>query len=180
MIYATTGHIGSGKDTAVEILGEFFEAEKLNISDLVRGLAGQRGVSIEREPLTRFTQEVQAEQGPEYFINMAIEQIKKMNTPVILVSGIRSPENVEVMRKAFPKDFILIAVEVTQENRFERIRKRASEKDDVSYTEFLQHDAEQERIFGISKAMKLADYHIDNNGSRDDLMAVLKKISYNI
>ncbi len=180
MIYATTGYIGSGKDTVIDILGEFFEAEKLNISDLVRQLAMQHGVSIEREPLTRFTERILAENGSDYFINRAVEQIRKMKAPVILVSGIRTPENVEVMKKAFPKEFILIALSVTQENRFERIRKRASDKDDVSYTEFMQHDAEQERIFGISKAMELADYHIDNNGSRYDLESVLKKISYNI
>lgn len=176
MILATTGQIGSGKDAVVDILGKLLNAPEINISDIVRKEATANGISLERDPLTNWTEEMFMKHGSDYFVDKAIEEIKKVDSPIVVVSGIRSPRNVEVMKNEFGDNFKLIAVNTDVQTRFERIKKRGSEKDHVTYEEFLGDNAEQERIFQIGVAMKMADYQVDNNGDLENLEMQLKQL----
>ena len=82
-------------------------------------------------------------------------------------------------------NFYLFAVDANSKIRFERIKKRESEKDNVTYDEFL--DAERKEMVSndpakqnLKKCIEIANYKFENNGSFKNLYKqidnALKKI----
>lgn len=76
---------------------------------------------------------------------------------------------------------MLLAVTADPQVRYQRITQRASEKDHVSWATFL----EQERLESenkdpnkqnISKCIEMADYHLNNDGTREELFEQIQKI----
>ena len=69
-------------------------------------------------------------------------------------------------------DFYLVNVVVSDDTaRLERALSRASARDPQTLSEMAEHDAREERIFGIDKAAALARTTMKNDGTLDDLQA---------
>ena len=78
------------------------------------------------------------------------------------------------------KGFYLFAVDADPKIRYERIKERKSEKDNISFEKFLE-DEKREMASSdpnkqnISACMKLADYTFLNNDGREILRAEVEK-----
>ena len=82
--------------------------------------------------------------------------------------------------------FYLLAVDALPEIRYQRIRLRSSETDNIDFPTFIQNE-ERERHSNdlnkqnLNKCIALADYFITNNTTKKDLYSqleiILKKIS---
>ncbi|MCX8125635.1 MAG: hypothetical protein N3E40_00625, partial [Dehalococcoidia bacterium] len=115
--------------------------------------------------------------GRGHFIRMAIDRILQKGWKLAGISGIRSPEDVSILRNILGQDFILIAVTVADPNtRYKRMLKRGEDRDHNSIEQFQKQDEAEESLFHISTAMAQADYTISNDSSIDALYSAIDTI----
>lgn len=161
---------GSGKDEVVKYLSRKYGVTLFSAGDLVREIAAQRGIEPTRENLDNITREYFQHFGEGYFLRTIAGIIRQKNLETAGISGIRSPQDIAILKQEFSGDFVLIHVSVSDPRmRYERIRKRASKRDEIDYADFLREDQISEELFKINEAINQADFSISNDGSLDEL-----------
>jgi dephospho-CoA kinase len=78
-------------------------------------------------------------------------------------------------------NFVLFAVDANQKLRFERIKIRASETDNIDFETFKSNELEEMNSDNpnnqnLKKCIELADFVFDNNASIEDLHKELDKV----
>ena len=119
--------------------------------------------------MTKLANELRAEHGPAYFMEQALS-VKSDNSSVVIES-VRTVGEVELLRR---NGGVLLAVDADQKVRFERITKRGSSLDDVTFEDFIRQEETEMKNDdpakqNISKVMQMADFVIDNVGSVSEL-----------
>jgi dephospho-CoA kinase len=85
-----------------------------------------------------------------------------------------------VLKDAFKNDFILIHVYITDpEVRYQRMQKRGSQRDNMTYIDFLKQDRVSEDLFRIHETIKMADFSISNDGTLEDMHRQIDKMVQN-
>ena len=170
MIIAAVGKNASGKDYFLEFISKEFGVPLLSMGDVVRELAEVEGLEKTRENLHKVSKKYMGQFGQDFFPKKLIEKIKALNTETVLVSGIRPPSDVEKFREAFGDDFFLVAIVVDSDRqRWERTVARGSERDKVTFEEFLALDAQEEVLFNTSKTMSMANYAFHRGDYPDEV-----------
>ncbi len=191
IVLGFTGTFAAGKDTAIAIIAKKLgdKAFEISTSDLVREETTRRGLSLERENLRFVSNDMRQKHGVGIFGKISVERINAQRAKkIVLVSGIRTTGEIEELRKAFGKDFHLIAVDAPIEIRYTRIKQRSRAGENVlSFEEFKQSEeremkgAEGAHSQNIAATMKMADYTLQNNGSTSQLekkiAVILKKFN---
>ena len=171
------GEIGSGKDEVLKYLREKYGVPYLSTGDIVRKMAGEQGVEGTRENLEAISRRCFQEMGSGCFVRMAGDEITRQSWKVAGISGVRTPDDVEYLRKTLGKDFILVRVDIKDPLvRFGRVRKRNEERDPLTYEAFQLQDKKEEETFNISKAVAMADCAVDNSGPLASLYAEIEAL----
>jgi dephospho-CoA kinase len=182
MIIGLAGSFGGGKGTVVDYLTtvrgfRHYSASKFITEEIVR-----RGLPVNRNSMIVVANELRAEHGPTYIIDMLYERAMVAGGDAI----IESLRAVAEVRRIKELGGFVIGVDADPKLRYERARTRGSEKDNVTYEEWLAQeqkeinpdDPTKQNIFG---ALDEADVVVQNNGTLEELHAeidnVLKKIS---
>ncbi len=169
-VIGVVGEIGSGKDEVLKYLRDRYGVPYLSTGDIVRKMAEQEGVEGTRENLEAISRRCFQDMGKGCFVRMAGEEIIRRGWKVAGISGVRTPDDVELLRKTFGEDFILVRVDIADPLvRFDRLRKRNEERDPLTYEAFQAQDREEEETFNISKAVAMADCTVDNSGPLEGL-----------
>ena len=179
------GYIGSGKDTVAQILEQQYGYTNYSYGDLVRAESVARGRTKDRADLQATRRECDATFGKEYFPDKIVEHIVADNAERAIISGIRNPEDALIPKKFFGQDMLLIFVDVSKKRRYERLKKRGSERDAQTYGAFVRQEKRELGIFDFVATEKLCDVAISNNqGVRtlekriDTLMRNIKSMQY--
>ena len=171
------GDIGSGKDEVLKYLRDRYGVPYLSTGDIVRRMAQEDGVEGTRENLEAISKRCFTEMGRGCFVRMAAQEIMKRGWVVAGISGVRSPDDVAVMKEMFGSGFILVRVDINDPKiRFERVRLRSERRDPLTWEAFQEQDKNEEQEFQISSAEALADYSIDNSGTLEDLHKQLDEL----
>ncbi len=169
-VIGVVGQNGSGKDEVLKYLNTHYSVPFLSTGDIVREIAAKEGVAPTRTNLQAISDRYFRQFGRGYFVKLVAEKIRQNNWQIAGVSGIRAPEDVQALKNAFEKDFILIHVFVSDSRvRYARMRRRAAERDPQEYEQFLRQDKAEEELFSIQEAVRLADYSLSNDGTLEDL-----------
>jgi len=105
-----------------------------------------------------------------------------------MFDSLRNPEEAEFLKNNV-KDFILIAVDSSQEIRFQRMIERNKPTDPKTWEEFLKVDNrdyfDENNIFGqrVRECMNIADFKIVNNDleeSKKEIEEIWEKIKKSI
>jgi len=96
-----------------------------------------------------------------------------------VLESIRTEGEVQALRAK--GDFILLAIDADVRDRYERIVKRGTGTDNVSFEEFkAQEDREMHSTDPTkqngARCIELADYKIENNGTLEELRAQVDKV----
>jgi len=162
MIIGITGTLGAGKGTIVEFLKQkgfihFSVTEYLN-NELIR-----RGLPLNRNNQVILANQLRQLNSPSYIVKQLYEKAKQEKNSVI--ESIRTPGEAESIKK---KGGILLAVDAEPKTRYSRIISRQSEKDNVSFDEFIEN--EKREMYSIdphhqnlSKCIQIADFILENN-----------------
>ena len=176
ILIGTTGMPGAGKDTVREVIQKL-GFQVIVMGDEVRSEAKRRGLDITPENLGRIMLEMRRVEGPAAIAKRCIQKIKSMDSPFILVDGIRSLHEVEEFRRIFP-DFKVLAVHASPKTRFKRLLRRGREDDPKSWEDFVKRDM-RELSVGLGDVIATADYMLVNEGTKgeleENLMRLLKR-----
>jgi len=169
-VVGVVGLNGSGKDAVLEYLKGRCGLEMVSLGDVARELAHLEGVKFTRDKLHEISQKYLDKYGKEFFIKVLLEEVKRKSLQKVGVTGIRTPTDVEALRKHFGSDFFLIHVAVENpELRFERLKQRGETRDPKSYEDFLAQEKSEKELFHLDEAIQEADATISNTGTWEDL-----------
>ncbi len=173
-----TGTIGSGKGALVEFLEKkgfkHFSARTFLTKELEK-----RGSEVNRPNMTAFADELRAKGGPGAMISLLVQEAKASGQNAI-VESIRALGEVETFREEAEHP-IFVAVDADTKIRYSRIVKRGSVMDGISYETFLADDAKEMNSTepwrgNIAGCIKLADFYIENNGTKEEFLEKVEKI----
>jgi len=177
MIIGLTGGMVSGKRTIAEhLIKKGFIALTFS-SDVLDIELKNRNITITRKSQQDLGNEIRKKEGAGGLAKKLIKRIEPNKNYVL--DGIRNPGEIAELRKQ--KDFILIAIDVPQEQRFKRIIARNMQRDPKTWDEFLiadKRDFDDGLPSGlqIKKCMEMADYTIINDCSLEEFEKRFEKI----
>lgn len=174
MIIGISGTLGAGKDTAAKYLEEK-GFQHISLSDLIRKQAKKRGITLGRDSLRNFGNQLKEEKGEDALARIAINQKKKEN---LAISSIRKPKEVDYL-KTF-SDFKLIFVDAHIKIRFQRLQERRREGEEFLTLDQFRKQEEFEMSGKSSQRLdyckEKADFFVDNSKELEHLLKQINSI----
>lgn len=182
MIIGIAGTLGSGKGTVVQYLKQRGFAHYSG-SGMLREILESRGEAVDRDAYSRAAQELRTK-DPEGLAKLLYARLQSDNPENAIIEALHTIGEVNFVRSIGGK---ILGIDADTRIRYERITKRGSEKDSISYEKFLEQSKREDEstsdpsAHNISGALRNADVVITNNGTLEELHAqideVLKKIT---
>lgn len=169
-----TGMPGAGKSTIAEGL-KLKGYEIINMGDAVRDEAKHRNLEPTGQNLGKLMLDLRKKNGPGAVAQLVKPKIEKSNSDVIIIDGIRSYPEIEVLKKF--GNVRLLAIHASTDTRFGFLQQRGRSDDPKTKENFEERD-DRELNVGISNPIALSDDAISNNNlSRHELVELsFKKI----
>jgi dephospho-CoA kinase len=177
-IIGITGTMGAGKGALVDYLTSEKGFTHYSVRSFLIEELHKRQLPINRDTMTFLANELRKNHSPSYIIDSLFSQAQKDGKNAIIES-IRSVGEIESLRKK--GNFCLLAVDANDHIRYNRIIRRKSETDHVTFEEFLQNEQREMNSAdpnkqNISQCIALADYLLCNNGTIEELYKQLEEI----
>ena len=174
MIIGLTGTNAAGKTSVVK----YFVARGFkyySLSDAIRKELTERGQEHSRDNLRRVGNELRRLFGAAILAKRIRRQI---SSPNVVIDSIRNVSEVKELRKL--KHFVLLAIDAPIEIRFERASARGRIENAPTIEKFIELEELEKSIDktaqNIDQCMKLADYFVYNDGTKEDLIKKIEKI----
>ena len=116
--------------------------------------------------------------SPSYIIDQLFEEaIKEVKNAVI--ESIRTPGEIKSLRNN--GRFFLLAVDADPLIRFERIKLRKSETDQIDFQTFVDNEQREMTTSdpnkqNLKKCREMADFVLENNGTIDELKKQIEEV----
>jgi dephospho-CoA kinase len=167
LIVCLTGMPGAGKSTIAEGLkSKGFEI--FNMGNAVRNEAKKRKLEPTGKNLGKLMLELREKNGPGAIAELVKSEIDHSKSDVIIIDGIRSYPEIEVLKKY--GDVKLLAIHASTDTRFGFLQKRGRSDDPKTKENFEERD-DRELNVGISNPIALSDDAISNNNlSKEELI----------
>ncbi|RLE93968.1 MAG: dephospho-CoA kinase [Thermoprotei archaeon] len=149
---------GSGKSVFSKV-AEKNSIPVVSLGDVVREEARKRGLDLSAENLGKIATELRQRYGKDIMARRVITKLLYSESPIIVVDGVRSLDEVEYFKKFF--DVVIVAIHTSPKTRFSRLRARGRPDDPRSWSDFRERD-ERELSLGIGNVIALADFMIVN------------------
>lgn len=149
---------GSGKSVFSKV-AEKNSIPVVSLGDVVREEARKRGLDLSAENLGKIATELRQRYGKDIMARRVVTKLLYSESPIIVVDGIRSLDEVECFKKFF--DVVIVAIHASPKTRFSRLRARGRPDDPRSWSDFRERD-ERELSLGIGNVIALADFMIVN------------------
>ncbi len=172
-IIGITGTMGAGKGTIVEYLISRHGFKHYSVRGYLIKVIEQRGMPVNRDSMVIVANDLRANNKPS-FIAEELYKEALQNGQNCIIESIRTVGEVTGLQSK--GNFSLFSVDADRKTRYERVVKRGSETDLVSYETFAENEeremtADDPNKQNLGACMKLADYHFTNNGTFDNLYA---------
>lgn len=164
---------GAGKSTIAEGL-KLKGYDIINLGNTVREEAKKRNLESTGPNLGKLMLELREKNGPGAIAELIKPQIESSTASVILIDGVRSTDEIQVLRKL--GSVKLLAIHASTDTRFDFLQKRGRSDDPQTKDNFEERD-NRELGVGLSKPIALSDYAISNIGlTKDQLIKTAFKI----
>ena len=175
IIIGITGTLGAGKGTIVDYLVEKKKFKHYSVRAFLIEEIKNRNLQIDRDSMTFVANDLRSKYSPSYIIEELYKKASETRQNCIIES-IRAIGEVDALREK--ENFYLFAVDADPKLRYERIVKRSSETDNVTFDTFLQNekremDSEDPSKQNLSKCISMADFVFDNSG---DMIALFENV----
>jgi dephospho-CoA kinase len=174
-IIAFTGMPFSGKSEAVKI------AKKQGIpvvrmGDMIWEETKKQGLELNDRNVGMIANDMRKIHGKNIWAKRTLEKINSMKrTDLLVIDGVRNIEEVETFEKELGKDFLLIAIEVSDETRHKRAMIRGR-KDDSMDPDLIKERDRRELFWGLGNVIASADSVVINEGDIEEFKAKIKKL----
>lgn len=162
MIIGITGLARSGKDTVAKYLVEEYGFKHYDFyRDVFLEEMKKRKMEPTKDNASKLGDELRNEHGMGVMAKLLFE---KVNAEDIVITGIRSPQEVDYFRGK-SSQFVLIMLEAPLEQRY----SRRNESDPQSLEDFKQRDERDLANKGMESVFLMADYTLENDKEIEDL-----------
>ena len=176
MILGITGTIGAGKGAVVDYLVKEKGFTHYSVREAITEEILKRGLPVNRPNLNEVATDLRRAHGPAHFPNFFHTQAKEAGIEHFIIESIRNPKEAELIKEQ--GGFILV-VDADEHARYERVKGRGSETDNITFQEFQAQEAREMRTedaadpsyMDISAVMRMADATIMNDGTLAELHA---------
>ncbi|MES2560516.1 MAG: AAA family ATPase [Bacteroidota bacterium] len=170
-IIGITGTIGAGKGTIVDYLTSRHGFKHYSVRGYLIKIIEQRGMPVNRDSMVVVANELRANNKPSFIAEELFNEALQHGGNCIIES-IRTVGEITGLRAK--GGFTLFSVDADRRTRYERIVKRGSETDMVSFETFAENEeremtADDPNKQNVGACMKLADCHFSNDGTFDEL-----------
>ncbi len=171
IIIGITGTLGAGKGTVVNYLIKEKGFTHYSVRSYLAAIITSNHQKVNRDSLTHTANALRQKHGPAYIIEELYRLANKKGKDCVIES-IRTPGEIKSLRKQ--KNFILLAIDADVNSRFERIKIRNSETDQIDFDTFKNNE-QREMVSSdptkqnLSACIEAADYVILNNGDKQEL-----------
>ena len=173
LIVCLTGMPGAGKSTIANGLKEK-GFEIINMGDAVRTEAKKRNLEPTGQNLGKLMLELREKNGPGAVAELIKPSIENSNSNVIVIDGIRSNDEIEVLKKS--ANVKLLSILASTDTRFTFLHDRGRSDDPKSREIFEERD-NRELSVGVGKSIESADESISNNElTKDELIEVAYQV----
>jgi len=136
--------------------------------DVIREETEKRGMSLTPENMGRVMLDIRRQEGPAVVAERLIPKIASSTSPVAVVEGVRSMDEVDALRTSHT--VAIVAVHASPRTRCDRLISRGRSDDPKNWEEFVERDS-RELSVGIGNVIALAEEMLVNEASIDDLKA---------
>jgi len=168
-IFIIVGMPAAGKNIA-RIYAEKRGLPYFATGDLVRKEAGRRGIEPTPDNMAMLSTELRGEDGMGV-TRLALTSAMETETPVVMIEGMRSWPEIELIRKNAPS--VVLAFVAPLALRRERIISRGRSDDQASAFKERDH---REISYGTAVPIALADEYILNAGTLQEALEELEVI----
>jgi len=173
LIVCLTGMPGSGKSTIVSAL-KARGLEALNLGDGVRAEAKRCNIEPTGDNLGKLMLELREKNGPGAIAVLLTESIKNSQSKVIIIDGVRSTAEIEVLKNV--GSVKLLSIEAAADIRYKFLSSRGRSDDPTTREKFEERD-KRELGVGIGESIAIADETISNSNITLD---ELTELAYNV
>ena len=154
LIVCLTGMPGAGKSTIADGL-KSKGYDIVNMGNAVRNEAKKRNIEATRSNLGKLMLELREKNGPGAIAQLIKPEIESSSSPVILVDGVRSNDEIQVLRKFGTVK--LLAIHASTDRRFDFLQKRGRSDDPQTKEHFEERDNREFPSNIFSKDLKSLD-----------------------
>ena len=173
LIVCLTGMPGAGKSTIADGL-KSKGYDVINMGNVVRTEAKNRNLEPTGPNLGKLMIELREKNGQGAIAELVVPQIENTKSKVVIIDGIRSNAEIEVLRKHGTVK--LLAIHASTNTRFGFLKNRGRSDDPQTKENFEERDNREIGV-GISNSIALSDYAISNIGmTKDELIETAYKI----
>ena len=178
IIIGITGTLGAGKGTIVEYLIEKKFFLHFSVRAFLLKEIRRQGLPENRDSMFSLANHLRNLHGSSYITDQLYLQAVQSGKNCVIES-IRTPGEIASLRKK--GGFTLFAVDAAPEIRYERIILRQSETDHISYETFQKNeqremDTADPNSQNLRKCIDTADFILENNGTKNNLLQQVEKI----
>lgn len=184
VVLGFVGRYCAGKGMAIAYLAEKYGFLTSSCSDRIREEIRKNSQEITRENLQTTAGRMRKELGPAVLAIKTWQFIQENSPEKAAIDSIRGLEEVDYFKANVP-NFYLVAIDVDQRTRFERMLERTKlegRADLKTWEEFVRSEERDNNQDGrnIDGCIKRADFTIENNGTTEEFYQkidqLLKKI----
>ncbi len=174
LVVGLVGRMGSGKGVVSDYLHEKYGASQHRFSQVLMDLLDRLYLPHDREMLQGIGACVRNTLGAEIIVDAFKKDLESDRSSVIVVDGIRYPNEVDMLR-GFEEN-VLLFIEAPVKLRYERCKKRGEKGEaDMTYEKFLDAEGRETERY-IDDLKEGADYVIDNSKTLEKLYEKIDNI----
>ncbi len=178
LIIGITGTLGSGKGTVVDYLVKEKGFVHFSVRQFLLDEIRKRNLPENRDSMVEVANEMRKMNSPSFITDQLYEQALKKGKNAVIES-IRTPgEIVSLKQKG---NFYLLAIDADSKIRYDRIRKRNSETDQIDFETFIKNEEREmtstdSNRQNLQKCREMADFVFLNNGKITELYEKIEEV----